>query len=209
MVVQSKVGVSVGALTERGDLRPVASDASDLVATVTAFAALLAALVALIALILEGRRIRLQLGTGNMWRLIDQWDHPGMRRLRARVAQRLLDDPQERESISGEALDVLNIFELMGYLVRSKTLKLEDAWVNVSSWATSWWYVYERPIKQWQEQDVTSFEDYAALVEKFTSYESRRRRLSKEDVLPREEDLQHFLEEESKLLLRLPDGEAP
>jgi hypothetical protein len=174
---------------------------------ITAIASLVTAIVALAALVLQGRRTRLSLGLENLWRLIEQWDQAEMRRRRAAVARALLADPEGRQRVSDEAIDVLNTFELLAYLVlRSKTLKLEDAWVNFSPWAISWYYVYQAGIERFRDEDPTVFEDYEVLVEKFLDYEMDRLGLSREEVVPPEPTLSDFLEAESRLGARLRNG---
>jgi hypothetical protein len=175
----------------------------DVVALVTATAALITAVVALAALFLEGRRIRLQLGMNNMWRLIEYWDGPTMRSRRARLAGRLLSQPGERARVSDDGIDVLNTFELLGYLVvRSKTLGLEDAWINFSVWAISWWHVYRAGIAHLREEDPTVFEDYAQLVDRFLDLEAERRGLTRDQLVPVESSLTDFLQSEARLLRR-------
>jgi hypothetical protein len=178
---------------------------------VAAIAAFLTALVALRGVSLqaqalrnEARRFRLTVGMENMWRLIEQWDHPAMRRLRARTAVGLLRDWDSRNKISAGGTDILNLFELVGYLVvRSETLRLEDAWTNFSGWALSWWHVYLPAIERDREADSTLLEDCAALIDLFVDYEARERKLPREAVIPTEENLRGFLTGEAKLVERL------
>jgi hypothetical protein len=178
-----------------------AGSATDWWTVVIAVAAVVAAVAAVIGVIAEGRRTRVQLGLANLWKLIEQWDHPEMRRRRARVARRLLQEPAAREEPSDEANDILNTFELLGYLVRSKTLKLEDAWINFP-WALSWWYVYEVGIRRLREGDSTVFEDYANLVREFVKYEAKTRDIAPNEVIPSEEARLAFLRSEVKLIRR-------
>jgi hypothetical protein len=148
--------------------------------------------------------MRLELGIDNMWKLIEQWDHPDMRQVRARTAAALLQDWTRRERVSEGATDILNLFELVAYLVvRSESLRLEDAWTNFSGWALSWWYIYLPAIKKQQETDPTILEDYASLVDKFLDHEVKERHLPREEVIPTEEDLVGFLQGEVKLVERL------
>jgi hypothetical protein len=182
---------------------------TDVVALITAIAALITALVALVALFLEGRRIRLQLGMSNMWRLIEQWDGPTMRTLRARLALSLMTHPADRNRVSDDGIDVLNTFELLGYLVvRSKTLGLEDAWINFSVWAISWWHVYRQGIGRLREEDPTVFEDYAQLVDQLLKLEADRRGLTPDQLAPTEPSLRDFLESEVGLLRRVHEEEG-
>lgn len=101
-------------------------------AAITALVALVTAVIAAFQVRQEGKRIRLELGLNNMWSLIDRWDQPAMRRVRARTAARLLRGVESRRYLSGGAADVLNTFELVAYLVvHSEMLKLEGAWISL------------------------------------------------------------------------------
>jgi hypothetical protein len=168
----------------------------------TAAAAFLTSILAVVALVVGGRRARLQLGIANLWRLIESWDHPEMRRRRARMARKLLENPDERTEVSDEGIDILNTFELLGFLLRSKTLSLEAAWINFP-WALSWWYVYERGIQRLREGDSTVYQDYADLVESFIEYEMRSRGIGRVEVVPTEQARIAFLNSEVKLLRRI------
>jgi hypothetical protein len=177
---------------------------TDWTAVLSAWAALGAVAIATVALVYQGHRTRLQLGISNMWSLIEKWDQPAMRRVRARTAAELLDRWESRQYLSGGGVDILNSFELVAYLVvRSKTLRLEDAWTNFSGWADRWWYVYLPAIESERADDQTLFEDYKQLVERFVEYEAKERGLSKETVVPTDADLRSFLEGEVELVERL------
>jgi hypothetical protein len=171
--------------------------------SVIEIATIVGVLVAVIALIVDGRRTRLSLGLNNLWRLIEQWDHPDMRSRRAGVASALLADPSGRDHLSDEALDVVNTFELLAFLVRARTLGIKHAWVNFSPWAIGWWYLYEPAIKGMQAEDSTLFEDYEWLVNRFIKYDARRRHLDRERVIPQEKDLTDFLWAEKGLPARV------
>jgi hypothetical protein len=161
-------------------------------------------LVAGLVLVVEERRMRRQLGINNMWRLIEAWDHPDMRYLRATMAQRVLANPEIRRELTGDELDVLNTFELVAYLVvRSKTLGLDHAWINFSAWAVSWWYVWEEGIKLLRGRDPTVFEDYTTLVSELLKYEARARKKPLGEIVPTQQDLTNFLGEEVDLLTRI------
>src|SRR5438045_3556708 len=88
-------------------------------------------IIAFSALIAEGRRVRRQIAVDNMWRMIDRLDGPAGRAHRSRVARLLLAKfPQSRDDVEFDVVDLLDSFELLGYLVRSKTLYLEAVWTN-------------------------------------------------------------------------------
>jgi hypothetical protein len=176
----------------------------DIATLITAIAAAATAVVTGIAVVADGRRTRLSIGISNLWRLIEVWDGVEMRSRRALLARAVRERPRERNSVTNNAIDVLNNFELLGYLVRAKVLRLEDAWVNFSGWALSWWIIYEPEIRRLQrEEDPTLFEDYAALVAQFVEFEAGRRNIVPEDVLPGPDAVTDFLKAEEALIRRL------
>jgi hypothetical protein len=154
---------------------------------------------------LEGRRIRLQIGIDNMWRLIERWGSRDFRRCRAAAARHLLDQlPDRVPDVTIELIDVLDQFELLAYLVvGSKTLSLEDAWMNFSGPAIEWWRVCRPLVKAYQRDDPTLYEGYAELIRLFLKEEKRRiGRERSED--PSIAEVKAFLESESALVAR-PD----
>lgn len=107
-----------------------------------AVAAIGGVVVAIVALIFDGWRTRRQIGVENMWRLIDRFDGSGGRSQRAAAASYLLEHfptPPHKDSplVVTEVLDTL---ELLGYLVRRRTLAMEDVWTNFPG-AIQWWHV--------------------------------------------------------------------
>lgn len=168
----------------------------------SAIAAGVSALVAASAIWLEGRRIRLQIGIDNMWRLIDRWESPQFRRCRAVAAAHLLENlPPRGSHVSRELLDVLDQFELLAYLVvGSKTLSLEDAWMNFSGPAIEWWRVCQPIIDDYQQVDPTLYEGYSELARQLLKQEARRvgRRRSSEE--PSLDDVRAFLTSEKLLV---------
>lgn len=181
---------------------------SELPALITAWAAVLAVVAAGVAVFFEGRRVRRQLGIQNMWRLIDKWDSPEFRARRAEAASLLLRTwprPPSPQDVSYDILDLLDTFELLGYLVvRSKTLPLEDAWINFSWPTVRWWYVCQPIIETYQVEDPTVYEDYAELANKFIEKEAERLEVSRGDLVPTPDDLRDFLRGEMGLVEALP-----
>jgi hypothetical protein len=176
---------------------------------ITAVAAVVAAVVAAGAVFFEGRRVRRQLGIENMWRLIETWDSPEFRARRAEAASLLSESfprrPQQLHDVPYAVLDLLNMFELLGYLVvRSKTLPLEDAWINFSAPAVQWWHVCRPIIEIFQADDATVYEDYAELAKRFIEEDARRLGRSQEELLPSDDDLRSFLLSEVELVEALP-----
>jgi hypothetical protein len=184
--------------------------AIDVIALITASAALLTAVVGVVTLISGRQRFRLQLGMENMWRLIESWDGADMRHLRSRTARSVLDDWSSRQTLSEDGQDVLNVFELLAYLViRAKTLSIEDVWINFSGWALYWWFTWEPPIAKLRNIDRTVYEDYAALIEELIEYEAGARNISNDQVIPTDDSLRRFLAAEYRLRERFLAREQP
>jgi len=176
---------------------------------ITAVAAVVAAVVAAGAVFFEGRRVRRQLGIENMWRLIETWDSPEFRARRAEAASLLSESfprrPRRLHEVPYAVLDLLNMFELLGYLVvRSKTLPLEDAWINFSAPAVQWWHVCRPIVEIFQADDATVYEDYAELAKRFIAEDARRLGRNQEELLPSDDDLRSFLLSEVELVEALP-----
>jgi len=176
---------------------------------ITAVAAVVAAVVAAGAVFFESRRVRRQLGIENMWRLIETWDSPEFRARRAEAASLLSESfprrPRRLHEVPYAVLDLLNMFELLGYLVvRSKTLPLEDAWINFSAPAVQWWHVCRPIVEIFQADDATVYEDYAELAKRFIAEDARRLGRNQEELLPSDDDLRSFLLSEVELVEALP-----
>lgn len=160
-------------------------------------AAIAAAFVAIVALIFEARRTRRQLGIDNMWRLIERWDQPLLRSIRAKGAKDLLADFDSRKELPPEAREVLNHFELLAYLVvSSKTLPVEDAWVNLSAFAIAWWDACRPGVEVIRSDDPTIYEELVKLAEEFRKYEEKR---GLQPWRPSENELKRFLEGEASI----------
>lgn len=198
------------------DLLAEPASETDWPIVLTAIGAILGPFIAVIAIFIQGRRIRhqvdaessrmrqqldaeatrtrLQLGVNNMWKLIEQWESPARQKDRAEAANYLLANWAHREKLPDSALDVLDTFELLAYLVvRSKTLSLEDAWINFSAYAIQWWHVCRPGIEAFQDDDPTIYEDFASLADQLMTLESERRGRSRENLRPSDEDLIAFL----------------
>ena len=171
----------------------------------TALGAILGPFIAVFAVWAEGRRLRRQLGVDNMWRLIEKWDEPSIKTGRAEAAVYLLDNWRHREDLPNSALELLDMFELLAYLViRSKTLSIEDAWINFSGPAIQWWHVCRPGIERFQAGDQTIYEDFSSLADELMTLEAERRGITREALEPSDTDLIAFLRGEAALLEKAP-----
>jgi hypothetical protein len=174
------------------------------------------ALVAVLALFTQGWRDKRALGISNLWKLIEAWDAPESRLRRAVLAEDLIANPDHRQEISGKAIDVLNTFELVGYLMRARVVREGDAWVNFYVWAVSWWYVFEPALLAEREAHNVVYQDYYRLVKVLKRREALeethiRRWLHLPIFLHTLEryDADGFLRAEARLRYRLPPGYVP
>ena len=168
---------------------------TDWVSIIIASAAVLGALAAIVAVILEGRRVRRQMEIENLWRLIERWDGPAGRAHRAEAANQLLaHSVQELGDVPFVVIDLLDTLELLGYLVRSRTLGLDDVWTNFPG-AIQWWHVCRPIIEQWQADDPTLYEDFARLARRLLEIETERRGTTAGQT-PSEDELERFLQGE-------------
>lgn len=180
---------------------------------VAALAASAAAVVAVIGIIASGRRDSRSVGIDNLWRLIEQWDAPESRMRRALLAREVLGDLNKRHQLFGRCIDVLNTFDLVGYLVRARVVRLRDAWSTFFPWAVSWWFVFEPAMGVEERLNKLVYEDYRRLVRSLLRYEALQMttlrrvlhikvRLKTIDRI----DVSAFLSAELRLLDRLPPG---
>jgi hypothetical protein len=178
-----------------------ASGGSDLPIILTAIGAIAGPFIAAFAIAVEGRRIRRQLGFDNMWQLVKQWDDSSFRARRSAAAKDLLDNFERgRKHLNREAIDVLDFLELLAYLVRSGSFRLEDAWVNFSSAAIRWWQVCQPGIESWrEEEDATIYQEFSDLVDQLMRREFELTGIDQRIEQPPEEELKSFLQDEIDL----------
>ena len=139
---------------------------------IAAIAALVGALFAGWAVFVQGRGTRRELRNQNLWRLIDRWDALQGKRLKA--AKYIFDNWDDRANLPGSAYEVLDTLELLGYLVKTKTLSLDDVWINFSGSAIVWWHVCLPGIEATRAADRTFYEYFAELVERLQNLEANR-----------------------------------
>jgi hypothetical protein len=137
-------------------------------------------------------------GIEGLWHLIDLWDSRDMHRRRIKAASELLATPRV---FSRFALDVLNFFELLAFLVKTaKVVPEEDAWEVFSGWAVGYWFACEEDVNALRAGDRTQFENYVALVEAFLHIEAKKREIGADEVRRQESEWRFFLTDEKEEL---------
>jgi hypothetical protein len=150
-----------------------------------------------LGVIRQDRRLVRAAGLDSLWRMVETWDNSGMQRRRAEAAVGLLADPRRFDHHT-EA--VLNVFEFLGYLLRTRTITEDDAWTNFSQWAVCYWFACETDIRPMREADSTIYEDFAWLVQRMRRVEvARRRGISFERTAPTAEAVTSFLQSEARV----------
>ena len=94
---------------------------------------------------------------------------------------------------------VLDFFETIGLLVRKNCLDAEMVWGNFGYYAIRWGFVCQTYIskeRQIKNNDETIFEDFQFLVEEMYKIEQVKRKKSRSDVTPTEQDIEEFLNDE-------------
>jgi hypothetical protein len=107
-----------------------------------------------------------------LWRVMTLWDASEMRRYRIRAASALLAKSHE----SRETYEVLNYLELVGYLVRTKTISAVGAWTHFSEYAVGYWWAAREEIDHWRGKDITVFSELEGLVMAYPSIDAEQRR---------------------------------
>lgn len=168
---------------------------------VAAVASLLAGAAALIALSYfrnQARSASQTIGIDCLWKLIENWDSEVMRSRRARAARALSRKPEPE--FTQDVLDVVNVFELVGFLVyEANVVAVPDAWANFSTWAGPYWCASEPVIAEQRSADPTLWEQYARLRRGFDDIDRQKQHLKPGTPIPYEADISGFLTDESGL----------
>ena len=96
-----------------------------------------AAIVAFSAYLLQRRQMSFSANLDSLWRLEDKFNDDAMVAKRSTVARRLLDNDTTADR---NTEDILDYFDMMGYLINRKALDKETAWMMFSDAALSYWF---------------------------------------------------------------------
>jgi hypothetical protein len=121
----------------------------------------------------------------SLWRLEDKFNEQGMVAKRATVAKRLLDKDTAADR---DTDDILDYFDLMGYLIDRKALDKETAWMMFSDAAFAYWF----GARTYIEANGTGepyWGDFKSLInDVFVPIEGRKGKLSAKEVQRRAVD---------------------
>ena len=161
-----------------------------------ALAAVVAALIAGAGVWDQYRRGRRSEGLDFVWRIRQEWNSIENRARRQKVAEDLLKEPKE---VSRLTVDILNFFETVGFYVRVGSISVEAAWMNFSPFAVGYWFACRPQILRKQRQDRTQFADLEYLVDRFLTFEQKKRRVSRASVKLSKQEVARFLRNESRV----------
>jgi hypothetical protein len=165
---------------------------------IVAWASVAAALTAMAAVIVGSRSARFSLGMDLLIKLDDRFQAPAMQRQRRTSALALLAGrPAESE-------DVLDFFEMIGMLVRRRTLDSHLVWHIFFHWINGYVSAASEHIATVRNSNPTIWQDLTYLRRKLVLIEKRERRCADSDIQLSMAAVRGFLEEESGLD---PDGE--
>lgn len=123
------------------------------VQTAAVFVAALAAFVAYYGIRRQTARARAAMGMDLLFRLLAAWDDKPMRTRRARLARELehakpLDPSSATDPhLTRNAVDVLNSFEYLGFLViTSKAITIREARKTLAGFAVPYWLIFQSTI---------------------------------------------------------------
>lgn len=158
-----------------------------------AWAAVVAALAAVVALWTESRRSRFALGVDLILKLDERFNSEEMRRARRAAAKSLLDKTHT------EADEVLDFFEMIGFLARRGALDEKMIWETFFYWIYRYWHCAKEYIERQREGDPTLWANAAHLYKRVVAIEKCERRCSDADMSLKGESSRNFLVEESQL----------
>lgn len=161
---------------------------------ITAWAAMLAAIVAILTLYFENRRHRFSVGIDLLLKLDERYDSDNMRKFRRSAAKSLLSG-----NSSGDVDEVLDFFEMMGFLVRRGALDKKMVWHNFSHSISGYWNAAKEHIQEEKLKDPTVWQDLDLLYKSVITIEKRERRCSNSDLLLSEDSIKKFLEEDLEI----------
>jgi hypothetical protein len=159
----------------------------------TGFAAI-SAITAIVAILIQLKRARFALKTDSLLKMDDRFHGKGMKKVRKIAAKNLLN----KKDLS-YVDDVLDFFEMIGYLTRQGALDEKGVWNFFFSWLNIYWHAAEEYITIATEKDPSVWADLRYLYGRLIAIEKHERHCSDSDIVPSEDDLKELLEAESEL----------
>lgn len=158
----------------------------------TGWAALITAAAAVVALILQSRHTRFSVSLDMLWRLEQQFRGDGIMLQRRKSAAESLIANAPNSDLD----EVLNFFELLGFLLRRNAIDAEMVWYSFYSRGTGYWFASQEYILAIRNEDPTIWMDFEYLIKILTKLEKRKNKASRKDLQLTEEQIASFLKEE-------------
>lgn len=138
-----------------------------------------AASVAFSAFLLQRRQISFSANLDSLWRLQDEFNSEDMCEKRSRVASRLLAGNTAHDR---DTEDILDFFDLIGYLVEQKALDKVTSWMLFSDAGLSYWFGASTYLRA-NNADSLYWGHLSSLVSGvFIPLEMRKEKCSKDEV---------------------------
>ena len=101
---------------------------------------------------------------------------------------------------STEVDDVLNFFDLIGYLVERKAIDAESMWIHFSDAAFGYWFATIQYIAHHREVNPHYFDHFQKLIAELLPIEAKKRGITVEEIESLEKHrVRDFLKDESRL----------
>jgi len=167
---------------------------------IAAWAAVVAALAAIVAIWTEGKRARFSQGLELLLRLDEEFDSEEFKKKRRAVAKLLLKEEEnfEKGKRLEEVEDILNHFQIIGFLLRKGVLDKELVWVHFFFWLNHYYLFLKPHIASVREWEPTAWEDVDWLHRRLAVLE-RKHRPKGMSIQPTDEMIREFLTRESAL----------
>lgn len=138
-----------------------------------------AASIAFSGFLLQRRQISFSANLDSLWRLQDEFNSEAMCEKRARVAKRLIarDKAPDRDTE-----DILDFFDLIGYLVEKKALDDVTSWMLFSDAGLSYWFGASSYLAANNPNSLYWGHLTSLISDVFIPFEMRKEKLSKEEV---------------------------
>jgi|MudIll2142460700_1097286.scaffolds.fasta_scaffold92527_1 hypothetical protein len=157
-------------------------------AIITSIAALTIAIVAILIVIIENRRSKFLFGLKVLMEVNDYFHSGSMLETRQKAAASLLND-----SYDDDVENLLDFFEMVGYLSKRRAIKKEFIWNNISYWIIRYWYAAKGYIEKEQQKIPKRWDNMTSLFR----YLSKMERKKYGVTIITQESIKVFLEKES------------
>lgn len=155
-------------------------------------------IVAVVTLVNQSKQARFGATIDSLWRFDDQLHGTDMRRIRLAAARGL----QQGHDVP-EIVDVLNFFEMLGFVFRKGGMYKDAALNNFGYWVIGYWYACHDHVAKDQRDDPSAWEEYEGLKTTLEKMDREKKRRTGGTTLvanPGAPDaIRAFLDNESKL----------